>query len=86
MIELNASSGSLIRSWGWEPDRERAGVGMLVVEFRDGAMWAYREVPEKVLADFLMAESRGLFYRERIGGKYPGARVTEGVDWRFRRA
>lgn len=86
MIELHASPGSLIRSWGWQGDREEAGVGMFVVEFRDGSIWAYQAVPDSVLADFLMAESRGRFYRERIGGKFSGAPVTEGVDWRFRRA
>lgn len=82
---------SLIRSYGFEPNAPADGRGVLALEFRSavalvqhapvtvpGRTWWYRNVPESVLEEFLLAESKGRFFRERIRGKFTEIR-SEGV-------
>lgn len=50
---------------------------VLVVEFRDGALYRYRDVPREVFDGLMRAASKGRFFLERIRGKYDYERVRE---------
>lgn len=47
----------------------------LEVEFRSGAVYRYRDVPETAYRELLRAESKGRFFTQRIRGKFPFERV-----------
>jgi hypothetical protein len=76
-----AGSGS-IAAYGYDPapvdERgRRFRTGLLVLQFVDGSEYWYRAVPESVLADFLMAKSRGSFFHKYIRPAYQSARVPD---------
>lgn len=50
---------------------------VLVVEFRDGGLYRYREVPREVFDGLMTAASKGRYFLERIRGKYDYERVRE---------
>lgn len=39
--------------------------------FNDGAIWRYKNVSEDVYNQLLAAESKGIFLRSKVMGKYP---------------
>ena len=45
--------------------------GTLEIEFPDGDVYRYFDVPQLVLLQFLRAESMGAFFNERIRDRYP---------------
>ncbi len=47
----------------------------LELEFSSGGIYDYYEVPPKVYAELMSAESKGRFIAERIRGKYQSERV-----------
>ncbi len=47
----------------------------LEVEFRDGSVYRYREVPRSLYRDFLAAESKARFYNRHVRRKFPSVRV-----------
>jgi len=55
---------------GYEPKRS-----MLQVEFIEGRIYQYDEVPMAVYEDFLNAPSYGRFLEANIKNKYPNRRV-----------
>lgn len=67
---------SRLVGYRWDEGSE-LGVGTLVIGFVGGAVWAYRGVPLRVLADFQMAESKGSFFRRVILGQYEEERLDE---------
>lgn len=71
-----------IAAYGYDPapvDEEgrRFRKGLLVLRFVDGSEYWYRGVPESVLADFLMAESKGSFFHRVIKPAYQSVRVPD---------
>lgn len=48
---------------------------LLHVEFRSGARYRYREVPEAVFAAFLNAESKGRYFAQYVRGKFAYERI-----------
>jgi hypothetical protein len=47
----------------------------LEIEFRDGLIYRYEEVPAFVYRELLAAESKARFYNKNIRGKYHCVRV-----------
>ena len=43
---------------------------LLEIEFRSGAIYRYREVPESVFTAFSAARSKGHFFGTQVRGKY----------------
>ena len=43
---------------------------LLEIEFRSGAIYRYREVPESVFTAFSTARSKGHFFSTQVRGKY----------------
>ena len=43
---------------------------LLEIEFRSGAIYRYREVPENVFTAFSAARSKGHFFGTQVRGKY----------------
>lgn len=50
----------------YEPRQHR-----LQVTFRTGAVYHYSNVPPQLYEEFLAAESKGLFFNQRIRGQFP---------------
>ena len=50
---------------------------ILEVEFRSGAIYRYREVPESTYSELLRAESKGRYFACHIRGKHQFERVRE---------
>ena len=44
---------------------------LLEIEFRSGAIYRYREVPERVYTALFAARSKGRFFATEIRGKFP---------------
>lgn len=59
---------------GWEPDEE-GGNGTLEVEFKQGIVYQYTDVPEWVYKDFLYAASPGKYLLANIVEAYDGQRI-----------
>jgi hypothetical protein len=51
---------------GYEEKRK-----MLQVEFIEGGIYQYDQVPRFVYEEFLKADSHGRFFEEHVKGKYP---------------
>ena len=49
--------------------------GTLTVEFGDGTSYTYDSVPKEVYQELLHADSKGVFYNERIRNAYPSRRI-----------
>ena len=47
----------------------------LEIEFRDGLIYRYLEVPRPVYRDLMSAESKARFYNKNVRGKYRCLRV-----------
>ena len=52
---------------------------VLEVEFVNGAIYRYLEVPPSVYRDLINAESKARYYDANIKGNYPSARVRRRV-------
>ena len=59
---------SNIRAVGYEPRT-------LEVEFRNGSVYAYSDVPDSVHQELMQAESKGKFLNAKIKKSYPYRRV-----------
>lgn len=49
--------------------------GTLTVQFRDGGMYQYFDVPFGTYNEFLAAESKGRFFKENIKGVFEFGKV-----------
>jgi len=63
-------SSSAISSVGYDRKAKT-----LELEFSSGGVYDYYEVPPKVYAELMSAESKGRFISERIRGQYRSERV-----------
>jgi hypothetical protein len=52
-----------------------AGVRELEIQFKDGQLWRYRNVPEKTFHTFLTVVSKGRFYDGVIRNKFAAQRL-----------
>ena len=64
-IQRAAVESSSIASAGYAPASR-----LLEIEFRSGAIYRYREVPESVFTAFTAARSKGHFFSTQVRGKY----------------
>jgi hypothetical protein len=51
----------------------------LEIEFRDGLIYRYVDVPANVYEEFIAAESKARFYNLKVKGKYHCLRVRPGT-------
>ncbi|MGH7664494.1 MAG: KTSC domain-containing protein [Gemmatimonadaceae bacterium] len=69
-MERRTIFSSSIRSIGFDRDAQ-----VLELEFYSGGIYQYREVPESVYDEFMLAPSKGKFYQHRIKEKFDYSRV-----------
>ncbi|MBA3534217.1 MAG: KTSC domain-containing protein, partial [Ardenticatenales bacterium] len=68
--DLKAVASSLINAIGYDEETEH-----LEIEFSDGALYLYKEVPGAIFRDFERADSKGKFFLEKIKDKYDRERL-----------
>ncbi|MFB6125419.1 MAG: KTSC domain-containing protein [Halanaeroarchaeum sp.] len=61
---------SIIESVGYDPDEQ-----VLEIEFKEGGIYRYSEVPESVYRGLLAVDSHGSYHAEHIKHSYPFERV-----------
>ncbi len=61
---------TMLSAVGFDP-----GTGELEAVFVDGAVWRYRNVPERVYRELLAAGSKGSYMRDFVIDVYPDYRV-----------
>ncbi len=66
-MERKSIGSSHIRSIGWED-------GKLEIEFNNGHVWTYADVPEGEYKAFTSASSIGKHFHSRIKNSYSGSR------------
>ena len=73
MIRRPVSSSNVV-SVGWEADPDENGqpslTGTLEVEFKNGRVYGYLEVPEQVYENLIGASSVGRFLQQNVIGSY----------------
>ncbi|PYK29172.1 MAG: KTSC domain-containing protein [Verrucomicrobia bacterium] len=67
-------SSSVISSVGYSKRRH-----ILEIQFANGAVYRYLEVPPSVFHELMSAESKARFYVSNIKGNYPSVRVRPRV-------
>jgi hypothetical protein len=70
-------SSSHVASVGWEASEDDPKVGTLEVEFNDGAVYQYNDVPEGKFHALREAGSVGGYLRSAIKGAYSYSKVQE---------
>lgn len=68
-IERCGVESSTLKSAGWESD-------VLVLEFHNGSLIAYREFPLTAFEAFAQSESKGKFFNTQIRRNYQGEKLT----------
>lgn len=63
-------SSSNIATIGYDP-----GAHVLEVEFNDGAVYQYMNVPQAVYDGIMAAASRGIYLNAHVKGQYPFQRL-----------
>lgn len=61
---------TMIRSIGYD-----VSSSTLEIEFNDGPIWQYYDVPESLWFEFDACDSHGKFFHSRIKNQYSGNRV-----------
>lgn len=69
MLRLAVSS-QIIASIGYDADRR-----MLEVEFRNGWIYEYDDVPQSVYAELMAATSHGHYLKQQIVDRFPTRRT-----------
>lgn len=54
-----------------------AGERLLELEFKNGGVYRYREVPREIFDGLMAANSKGHYFLEKIRGKFDYERVGE---------
>jgi len=67
-MEREYVESSMIRSFGFE-------ISTLEIEFKNGAVWQYFDVPESVYYEMKEANSCGKFFHSNIKGQYSESQV-----------
>lgn len=63
-------SSSNLRSVGYDDDS-----GVLEVEFTNGAVYQYLEVPDRIYSALVSASSKGKYLHQAVKGKFPYRQV-----------
>ncbi len=61
----------MIRAWAFDATRS-----VLEIEFQNGRIYEYRDVPEFLAKGFALAESKGHFFQSRIADRYKCEEVS----------
>lgn len=61
---------SMITSFGFDPS-----ISTLEIEFKNGAVWQYFDVPQSVYYEMKSASSCGKFFHANIKGQYTESQV-----------
>jgi len=70
MNRITVIGSSSIKSVGYD-----AASKMLEIEFSQGTVYQYPDVPQEVYNDFAAAESAGSFFHANIKSQYVGTKV-----------
>ncbi|WP_417432735.1 KTSC domain-containing protein [Hoeflea sp.] len=70
MMQRQAVSSSSIASIGYDPSSQ-----VIEVEFNDGAVYQYMNVPQIVFDGLITAGSHGTYLNAHIKGQYPYQRL-----------
>ena len=62
---------SMLASIGYSPDRSR-----LELEFRDGALSCFFDVPEAYFQELMTADSKGTYFNRNIRNRFPYQLLT----------
>ena len=74
-MERSLVNSSAVRSVGYDPAQK-----ILEVEFQNGSVYQYLEVPEATYADLMTASSQGRFVDEHVKRVGFGFRKLERAD------
>jgi len=66
-----------LQSAGHDPELE-----VLELQFRNGAVYQYFLVPQRVYRDLLWARSKGGYFNQNIRGRYPYQRTQDAAPTR----
>lgn len=69
-MEREYVESSMIESFGFD-----STTSILEIEFKNGAIWQYYDVPESVYYEMRTASSHGKFFLLNIRGHYSESRV-----------
>ncbi|MEO8677419.1 MAG: KTSC domain-containing protein [Vicinamibacterales bacterium] len=71
-MERRAVQSSMIRSWAFDEPS-----GILELEFTNGRIYQYTNVPEFLAKGFDVAASKGQYFQSRIDGRYAAQEVRQ---------
>ena len=69
-MERQSVNSSMIRSWAFDE-----GNGVLELEFTNGRIYQYEDVPAFLAKGFGLATSKGQYFSSRIDGRFRGEEV-----------
>lgn len=67
LIEVNSSNISKV---GYENNS-------LIVEYKSGALYKYKDFPKNLYENFLKAESKGKYMNSEVKGKFEFEKITD---------
>jgi hypothetical protein len=77
LYEVRGSS--LISGYTWSekkfPHAVSNGLGYLLIKFKNGTYYEYKDVPESIFGEFAEAESKGSYFSKKIKNKYVCERI-----------
>lgn len=56
-----------------------ARAAVLELQFRNGAVYQYFHVPQRVYRDLLWAQSKGGYFNQNIRGRYPYTLIQDAI-------
>lgn len=68
-------NSSNLAAVGWEEGEQGSEVGQMQVEFRNGAVYAYEDVPRSEYENLLGASSPGRYFNQNVLGIYDERRI-----------
>jgi hypothetical protein len=74
-MERETVESTMIASVGYDPETKT-----LEVEFQDGGIWQYKDVPDEEYRALMDADSKGGHMNDSIIGVYPEVRIQRGSD------
>jgi hypothetical protein len=74
-MDRHSVSSSHVAAVGWEAEEEDSKTGTLEVEFNDGAVYQYQDVPEGEFHLLREAGSVGTYLKDNIKGTYSYRKV-----------
>lgn len=74
-MDRTAVRSTNIIAAGWEQDQD-SDTGTLEVEFKQGIVYQYADVPEWVYKGLVFAQSPGKYFNQNILDAYDGQRIA----------